>query len=109
MGLYRSIFVLALTAVSNVIAFSVAANPASIPHADARKVLRYAFEVAETGFDPAQISDWYSSIINEQIFDTPLHYDYLARPVKLKPNLLEMSQDHRCIPACPQPKSHAEP
>ena len=26
------------------------------------KVLRYAFEVAETGFDPAQISDVYSRI-----------------------------------------------
>jgi len=61
----------------------------TVRHADPNKVLKYAFEVAETGFDPAQISDWYSSIINEQIFDTPLHYDYLARPVKLKPNLLE--------------------
>ena len=50
--------------------------------ADPNKVLKYAFEVAETGFDPAQISDWYSSIVNEQIFDTPLRYDYLARPVK---------------------------
>ena len=57
-------------------------------HADPNKVLHYAFEVAETGFDPAQISDWYSSIVNEQIFDTPLRYDYLARPVKLKPNVL---------------------
>ena len=27
----------------------------------AEKVLRYAFEIAETGFDPAQISDYYSS------------------------------------------------
>ena len=65
------------------------AQSPTIVHADPNKVLRYAFEVAETGFDPAQISDWYSSIVNEQIFDTPLHYDYLARPVKLKPNLLE--------------------
>ena len=57
--------------------------------ADPNKVLKYAFEIAETGFDPAQISDWYSSIVNEQIFDTPLRYDYLARPLKMKPNVLE--------------------
>src|SRR5262249_17000984 len=52
------------------------------------KVLRYAFEVAETGFDPAEISDLYSSNIIANIFDTPLTYDYLARPVKLVPNTL---------------------
>lgn len=51
------------------------------------KVLRYAFEVAETGFDPAQISDVYSRIVTENIFDALYGYDYLARPVKVKPNL----------------------
>lgn len=66
---------------------------ACVPHnahaaPDPNKILRYGFEIAETGFDPAQVSDWYSSIVNEQIFDTPLTYDYLARPVKLKPNVL---------------------
>ena len=30
------------------------------------KVLRYAFRVAETGFDPAQVSDFYSSSIIAQ-------------------------------------------
>ena len=64
-----------------------AADP--IRHADPAKVLKYAFEISETGFDPAQISDWYSSVVNEQIFDTPLKYDYLARPVKMKPGVLE--------------------
>jgi hypothetical protein len=54
-------------------AFCVSLAPA-IAHAqpDPTKVIRYAFEIAETGFDPAQISDWYSSLVNEQIFDTPL-------------------------------------
>jgi ABC-type transport system substrate-binding protein len=56
--------------------------------AEGKKVLRYAFEIAETGFDPVQISDTYSSQIISLLFDTPLTYDYLARPVKLKPNLL---------------------
>jgi len=52
------------------------------------KVLRWAFEVAETGFDPPQTSDWYSRNVYSNIFDTPLTYDYLARPLKLKPNVL---------------------
>jgi ABC-type transport system substrate-binding protein len=53
------------------------------------KTFRYAFQVAETGFDPAEISDLYSSNVVANIFDTPLAYDYLARPVKLVPNTLE--------------------
>ena len=75
-------------------AICVALAPA-IAHAepDPNKVIRYAFEIAETGFDPAQISDWYSSLVNEQIFDTPLTYDYLARPLKLKPAVLESMPD----------------
>ena len=55
----------------------------------ADKVFRYAFNVAETGFDPAEVSDLYSSNILPNIFDAPLAYDYLARPVKLIPNTLE--------------------
>jgi ABC-type transport system substrate-binding protein len=56
--------------------------------ADPSKVFRYAFEVAETGFDPAEISDLYSSNVIANIFDTPLTYDYLARPPKLIPSTL---------------------
>jgi ABC-type transport system substrate-binding protein len=52
----------------------------------ALKVLRYGFPVAETGFDPVQINDLYSSIILGQIFDPPYTYDFLARPAKVKPN-----------------------
>ena len=51
------------------------------------KVLRYAFEIAETSFDPNRISDVYSNIINQAMFDAPLTYDYLAKPVRLKPNV----------------------
>ena len=53
----------------------------------AEKVLRYAFEVAETGFDPAQVSDIYSRIVTANVFDSLYDYDYLARPVKVKPNV----------------------
>ena len=63
------------------------------------KVLRYAFPVAETGFDPAQISDLYSRTVAANIFEAPLTYDYLARPVLLKPQtatgLPEVSDDHK--------------
>ncbi|OWQ88421.1 bicyclomycin resistance protein [Roseateles aquatilis] len=63
------------------------------------KVLRYAFLVAETGFDPAQVSDLYSRIVIAHIFDSLYGYDYLARPFKLKPNtaaaMPEVSEDFR--------------
>jgi ABC-type transport system substrate-binding protein len=51
----------------------------------ALKVLRYAFPVAETGFDPAQLSDLYSRTITAGIFEAPLAFDYLARPFQMKP------------------------
>ncbi|WP_428503715.1 ABC transporter substrate-binding protein [Roseateles sp.] len=54
----------------------------------APKVLRYAFRVAETGFDPAQISDTYSKTVAAGIFDAPLKFEYLASPAKLVPNTL---------------------
>ncbi len=53
------------------------------------KVLRYAFEIAETGFDPAQISDYYSRTVTENIFDALYGYDYLARPAKVIPNVAQ--------------------
>jgi ABC-type transport system substrate-binding protein len=49
------------------------------------KVLRYAFRVAETGFDPAKISDLYSRTVTPHIFEGLYTYDHLARPSKIKP------------------------
>ena len=49
------------------------------------KVFRYAFRVAETGFDPARISDIYSRTITPHIFDSLYAYDHLARPAKILP------------------------
>ena len=54
--------------------------------ADKVKTSRFAFLIAETSFDPAKVSDLYSNTINEAIFDSPLTYDFLARPAKLIPN-----------------------
>jgi len=58
-----------------------------------QKVVRFAFEISETGFDPARESDRYSAFILEAIFDSMLTYDYLARPVKLIPNTVEAMPD----------------
>jgi ABC-type oligopeptide transport system substrate-binding subunit len=52
---------------------------------DAPKTLRYAFRVAETGFDPAKIQDLYSRVVTPHIFEALVGYDHLARPAKLKP------------------------
>jgi ABC-type transport system substrate-binding protein len=61
--------------------------------------LRYGFPVAETGFDPAQVSDLYSRTIIANIFEALYTYDYLARPVVLKPctaaALPEVADDFR--------------
>lgn len=63
------------------------------------KTLRYAFLNAETGFDPAQISDLYSRTITSHIFDSLYSYEYLARPVQMRPlaaaALPEISSDFR--------------
>jgi ABC-type transport system substrate-binding protein len=60
---------------------------ASAPFAaESQKVLRYAFPIAETGFDPAQVSDIYSRTVTSHIFDSLLTYDPLARPYKLVPS-----------------------
>ena len=81
-----------------------APSPAEPPPAEgaaAKKVLRYAIRIAETGFDPAQVSDLYSRTITAGIFDAPLRFDYLARPVRLKPataeSLPEISADFKTL------------
>ena len=65
--------------------------------ANPNKVLRYAFPVAETGFDPVAVQDLYSAHILYSVFETLYTYDYLASPAKLVPNtavaLPEVSTD----------------
>ncbi|OWQ44310.1 bicyclomycin resistance protein [Roseateles noduli] len=63
-----------------------ASAPASAPaSASTPKVLRYAFRVAETGFDPAKITDIYSRSITPHVFEGLYTYDQLARPARMKP------------------------
>ena len=62
-------------------------------------MLRYAFRVAETGFDPASVTDLYSAIIIADIFEAPYEFEFLARPVRLRPStalaLPEASDDFK--------------
>ncbi len=63
------------------------------------KVLRYAFLIAETTFDPAQISDLYSNTVAAGLFDAPLEFEFLAKPARMRPNTLaampEVSEDFK--------------
>ena len=67
--------------------------------ADPNKVLHVAFEIAETGFDPAKVTDSYSIQVIQAVYEPLLTYDYLARPVRLIPAtaqaLPEMTDDGR--------------
>ena len=57
--------------------------------ADMAKILHAEFNNAETSFDPAMGWDAASDAIIEHTHDAMLEYEYLARPVRLKPNTLE--------------------
>jgi oligopeptide transport system substrate-binding protein len=65
-------------------ALSVAAGAA-----DSGKVLRTAFSIAETSFDPVIAWDAASNSVVEEISESMLEYEYLARPMKLAPLTLE--------------------
>jgi ABC-type transport system substrate-binding protein len=60
-----------------------AAQPSAA--APAPKVLRTYFTTAETGFDPARITDVYSRTVTAHIFEGLYGYDPLARPAKIVP------------------------
>ncbi len=83
------------------VASTAPARAETPPAGSAPKTLRYAFRIAETGFDPAQITDLYSRTIAANIFDAPLEFAYMARPVQLKPNtaaaMPEVSADFKTV------------
>ena len=64
-----------------------------------KKVLRYAFPVAESNFDPAQITDLYSRTVATSIFESPYEYEFMAQPVGIRPStaaaMPEISDDFR--------------
>jgi len=97
----RSICVAAACALALAAAAPAAspAPPADQPASAPPKVLRYAMKVAETGFDPAQISDLYSSTMCANMFDALYEYEFLARPIRLRANtaaaMPEVSDDYK--------------
>ena len=79
---------------------AAAASPAlGQATSSAPRVLRYAFRVAETSFDPAYITDIYSRTVAAALFDAPLEYEFLASPTRMRPNtaeaMPEVSDDFR--------------
>ena len=73
----------------------------------ALKVLRVAVSAAETGFDPPRASDETSQTVMQAIFESPLAFDYLARPPRLKPAtavaMPDVSDNHRRFVVTLQP------
>ena len=63
-------------------------NPKANP-ADPNKVMRMAFPVPETGFDPVRVNDLYSNTITAAIFQPLVTYDWMAMPTKLVPDAAE--------------------
>ena len=63
---------------------AAAPAPATAP-VNGKKVIRYAFRVAETSFDPAQITDLYSRTVAAGIFDAPFEWSFMAKPMKMRP------------------------
>ena len=65
------------------------------------KVVRYAFLIAETGFDPAQITDLYSRTVATGMFEAPYQWEFMARPLRMRPNtaagMPEISADFKTI------------
>jgi len=72
------------------------------PQRAADGTLRLALPATETAFDPPQTeSSLYTNMVLAGILESPLRYDYLARPVRLQPAtaaaMPEVSADHRSI------------
>jgi len=73
--------------------------PARAEALNGQRVLRYAFPIAESSFDPAQVSDVYSRTVICHILESLYTYDHLARPPKIVPltavGMPEVSDDFR--------------
>jgi ABC-type transport system substrate-binding protein len=74
------------------------------------RVLRYAFLIATTNFDPAQISDVYSRTVCNGFFEAPLEFEFLAHPARMRPNtaaaMPEVSADFRVFTFQIKPGTH---
>ncbi len=92
-GRWLAVVVLVAAFTSAAPAFAKA-QPADDPAPGPKKVLRYAFRIAETGFDPAQIGDLYSRTVTPHIFEGLYQYDPLFRPAKIRPLTADGMPEH---------------
>ena len=66
-------------------ALALAAAALAAGAADPAKIVRTAYTSAERGFDCAREADEFTGTICDNIFDSLLQYDHLARPIRLQP------------------------
>jgi ABC-type transport system substrate-binding protein len=60
--------------------------------ADPRKVVRLAWSSSEVQIDPQVEADEATVSLAQVLYDSPLAYDFLARPAKLAPNAAELPE-----------------
>ena len=84
-----------------VLLWLAAAVPTAATAAESPKILRYAFLIAETTFDPAQVTDLYSRNVVGGILEAPLEFEFLANPTRMRPAtaaaMPEMSADFKTL------------
>ncbi len=78
-----------LTALTLYLGCSGTLLQASPVKVQAQKVLHVLLTSPESSFDPALASDINTISINENLFEPMLRYDYLARPLQMRPNTLQ--------------------
>ena len=72
-----------------IVVFCWTAAVPAVTRAAEPKTIKIAFRAVETGFDPQKIEDRYSVGICENLFESLLTYDWLARPVRLIAQVVE--------------------
>jgi ABC-type transport system substrate-binding protein len=99
--------------VCNAMLATPVAGAAGAAPAQEEKVLHMFLSTSETGLDPAAASDIATLSLLENLFDPLLRYDYLARPVQLRPNtataMPEISPDKRTYTFRIRPGIHFTP
>jgi ABC-type transport system substrate-binding protein len=85
MTLRRRTLLLGASASALLPALPAPAETGSATRAVGPKILRYAFEIAETTMDPVHCQDLYSRTLTPHIYEGLYHYDHLARPIRIKP------------------------
>ena len=88
----RKPFLLPAVRLAGLLLCGVLAAALAGPAAAQGKTVRVTFQASESGFDPPRISDVVSAAVVSSLFDAPLTYDLLARPVKIKPNTCELPE-----------------